>query len=137
MLCTEAAIARTEINPATFFIPGQLWRYHTRPNEEASRLVIGSVDVVRRQTVISICVTGAHIINLRRPDGFQDMLPHIPIAAATLATCVVEMCGETPVPLEFDEGYQMWREGVEWGQSSFFTIPVADILNLAEQSAPK
>jgi len=118
-------------------VPGQLWRYQTRPNEETSRIVIGSVDVVRRQTVISICVTGAHIVNLRRPDGFQDMLPHIPIAASTLINCVVEICGQSPVPLEFDEGYQMWREGVEWGQSSFFTIPVADILSLAEQSAPK
>ena len=116
------------------FSPGQVWRYHTRPNEESSRLIIGSIDVVGRQTVVSVSVIGARIVNPRRPDGVQEMLPHIPIAASTLVTCVVELCGESKVPAEFSEGYQIWREGVEWGRSSFFTIAVADILTVAEQA---
>jgi hypothetical protein len=126
-----------DAGPAHPFAPGQVWIYRTRPNEEGSRLIIGSVDVVSGETVVSVCVTGARIRNPRRPDGIQEMLPHTPVAAATLVACVIELCGEAEVPAEFAEGYQVWREGVEWGNSTFFTIPVAEILTLAEQVAPQ
>ena len=123
--------------PAHPFAPGQVWRYHTRPNEESSRVIIGSVDVVGRETVVSVCVTGTQIRNARRPEGIQHMLPHTPVAASALEACVIELCGEADVPAEFAEGYQVWREAVESGQSTFFTIPVAEILTLAERVAPQ
>jgi hypothetical protein len=112
-----------------------VWRYHTRPHEPSSRLIVGSIDVVGRETVVSVCVVGVSIRNASRPDFVQDMLPHTSVAAATLAECVIELEGVLPVPPEFEDGYRAWTESVELGQAGFFTMPVAEILTIAEQAS--
>jgi len=118
------------------FAAKQVWRYHTRPNEDDSRLIIGSIDVVGRETVVSVCVVGICIRNLRRPEGMQEILPHTPIAVPALLDSVIEPCGEAELPIEFSEGYEVWRGAVERGHSTFFTISVAEILDLAEEVTP-
>ena len=118
------------------FAPKQVWRYRTRPDEDDSRLIIGSIDVVSRETVVSVCVVGTRIRNPHRPGGIQEMLPHTPMAMPALVECVIELCGAAELPKEFSEGYNVWREAVERGQSTFFTISVAEILGLAEEVAP-
>src|SRR3546814_291166 len=62
---------------AASFEEGQIWRYQTRPGEEASRLFIARIDRgLGTQSIYHIYVDGLKLKNPLYEGGVQDHLPH-------------------------------------------------------------
>src|SRR3546814_11548015 len=70
---------------AASFEEGQLWRYQTRPGEEASRLFIARIDRgLGTQSIYHIYVDGLKLKNPLYEGGVQDHLPHAPVTRQAL-----------------------------------------------------
>src|SRR3546814_10896491 len=62
---------------AASFEEGQIWRYQTRPGEEASRLFIARIHRgLGTQSIYHIYVDGQKLKNPPYEGGVQDYLPH-------------------------------------------------------------
>ena len=111
--------------------PGQVWRYHTRPDEETSRITILKVESREDgNTTVHIRVDGLKLRNPRAPTGHNEVLPHAPIDAVALDRSVVTMDSTVETLPEFEEGYRTWKDS----KGGVFTITVAEILTFVEES---
>lgn len=129
LLAALPAAAQEAPEPSRY-AEGQVWEYHTRPGEEASRLRIQRIEPwpgggpdsdgrVYHVTVIGVRLAGA-------PDPMA--LQHLPVSRATLDASVTRLSeagGDFPSP---DEGIRLWREG----RGGVFTIPMTAILAAAD-----
>jgi len=114
------------------FAPGQAWTYRGALVEH-SRVVVGATDRLElpgSPTVVSISVNDAWPVNAGLGVIEQKAIYHCPIAAETLAECVIAGDGVGKTADGFDEGYARWRQGLERGEGGFFTIPVSEIVEL-------
>ena len=76
---------------------------------------------------------GLAIANPHIPSGVQDQLSHCPVTAATLEASVVELVSSDEASLpDISEGYAVWREAFDAGESGYFTSPVAKIVEHIE-----
>jgi hypothetical protein len=110
----------------TRYYPGQIWSYHTRPEEKDSRLTVLQVDEVGPERIVHIRVEG---FSLTGPEGkLIHTLPHMPIFEEALDRSVVAQLGESvPLP-DYQEGYIIWREAFERGGAGAFRLTVAEAI---------
>ena len=119
-----AAIA----SPPSQYKAGQVWAYKTRTKEAGSLLKIQRIGPSNNgsETVYHISLIGLKI-GSQSP---QTALPHLPVSQKTLDNSVTTLqrtSAAFPAP---DEGIEIWQED----QGGIFTIPVAEILDVIEQS---
>src|SRR5262245_2097527 len=112
--------------PATssHFEANQVWRYNTRPGEEASRVIIGKIERwPRLGTVIHIKLTG-----LRLATG-QSVVPHAPVAEDQIVASVTDLTTEAADLEGLEEGYEVWlaSRGGAW------TITLAELVDVLEE----
>ena len=123
---------------AASFEVGQVWRYNTRPGEEASRLYIAHIDRdLATRTIFHLYIDGLKLQNPLMAGGVQDHLTHVPVSRETLEASVTELQQENVLPPDISEGYVLWREAFEKGQAGVFTVPVAQIVGIIEQAFAK
>jgi len=128
----EAQLRPTDLS---HFRAGQVWRYRTRPGEEGSRMIVGRVEQSARGDVfVHVQLDGLNILNHQAPSGRSTVIQHLPIAEAHLAASVLELIAEDGAVSDFEEGYAMWREAYSAGQGGVFTLPLADIVDVMEQT---
>jgi hypothetical protein len=113
------------------FRAGQVWRYHTRPGEEASRATILRVE--NDPKLGAVVHIGVSALKLKTPSGPQNAIGHLPFAASALESSVVEMVSEGPPP-ELPEGYRVWRQAFESGKGGVFSISVAEAVSFVEKA---
>jgi hypothetical protein len=110
---------------------GQVWQYRARPGEESSDLVIHRIELVRSIEVLHISVRGLRIRNPHTDSGYQERLPHTPIARAALDASVTTMIAHgVPDDDGFERGYAKWREE----KGGVFTVTVAEIIDVLERA---
>jgi hypothetical protein len=120
---------------AASFEEGQIWRYQTRPGEEASRLFIARIDRgLGTQTIYHIYLDGLKLKNPLYEGGVQDHLPHAPVTRRSLETSVTELLEEHATMPDIAEGYAAWLLAFEKGQAGIFTLPVNQIVQHIEDA---
>ncbi len=117
------------------FKAGQVWSYHTRPNELRSTLLIDKVESdAKLGPIYHISVTGVKVKNPRAPDGATQELPHFPVSRKTLEDSVVKLVGNAAPNPKYLEGYATWKQAFDAGNAGIFTIPVAEIVDFIEKT---
>ncbi len=120
------------------FSAGQIWKYKTRPGEEASRLVVCKVETHEKfGTIIHIHVEDLAIKNPRPPGGVSRVIGHLPFAEEALRQSVVTIAGRRKTLPDYEEGYKTWKEAFDAGKAGIFTVPVAEVVAFMEQALNK
>src|SRR4051794_1654276 len=118
------------------FEPGQVWSYHARPGEEASRLTVVKVEPHDKLgTIVHIRVDG---VAQKTPGGVSRVIRHMPFAEEAIAGSVVELLASgAPVPASYEEGYRIWKEAFDEGKAGVFTVTVAESITFCEGVSSK
>jgi hypothetical protein len=130
--CSET---RPALEPATHgrFVTGQVWRYRTRPGEEASRVIIGRIEKDSQSgTIIHVKLTGLRIPNPLAPGGINSELPHAPVSDAAMSASVTDLTDDVADLAGFTEGYETWLQYS--GGAGVFTTPLSEIVTFVEQA---
>ena len=116
------------------YAPGQSWTYHTRPGEEASRLVIRQIDIEPKDgEIFHASLLGVKLRNHRVHGGFQPAMHHVVMNRSALDRSVKEMVGKGDADETWKGGHRVWREAYDAGDADVFDIPAADILGYLER----
>lgn len=116
--------------------PGQVWRYNTRPGEEASTATVLRVDehpVLGE--IVHLAVDGLRL-SATNEHAVNDVR-HMPFAAQALASSLTTVLMTAESLPEFEDGYAMWREAFDRGTAGVFTISIADALSGMEDAMRK
>jgi hypothetical protein len=111
------------------YAAGQVWEYRTRPQEPESLLKIQRVEAdPAGRPIYHISLIGLHIAGLKGGEA-----QHLPVSKATLDASVTRLSASTAAFPDPSEGIALWRQA----KGGVFTIPVAEIVGVIEQSAQK
>lgn len=108
------------------YVEGQVWEYHTRPQDSGSLLKVQRVGTMGAEKVYHISVVGVHFAT----PGIAGILPHIPVSEETLDASVTKLTAEKrdfPTSALAD-GIEEWRKA----QGGVFTIPISQIVGIID-----
>lgn len=109
---------------------GQLWRYHTRPGEESSRLIINRIDLTAEHgPIYHISVLG---LQIHQGNNMLTEINHAPISQEPLLQSLIELVDDQVVYPEYEEGYNKWQEAYEEENAGIFTLDVAALVEMIE-----
>lgn len=124
----------SEAANAYYFSEGQVWRYHTRPNEPESAILINKIEYHSGLgAIFHISIAGVQVKN---PHGEEPLtqLGHFPVVAASLEQSLTELVDTNVDNLSYREGYESWREAFVQGKAGVFNIPVEQIISFVEEA---
>ncbi|MCA9794186.1 MAG: hypothetical protein KC910_20400 [Candidatus Eremiobacteraeota bacterium] len=105
---------------------GQEWKYHNRPGEDDSRVIILKLEKGKDGTSLAhIAVT-----NL----GEQGTVHHLPFTEKAVRASLTELVGTTDYESE-PEGYKLWKADYDQGKAGVFDQPVAEAVELVLKQA--
>lgn len=108
------------------FVAGQLWQYHTRPQEPDSRLWVLKVEQDGTLgPIVHVAVLGLRLHDPRSPRGLSDTIGHLPFSEPAVRGSVVRLEGFTTEPPDLD-GYAAWRQAFERDGAGIFSISVRE-----------
>ncbi len=117
------------------FASGQVWLYKTRPTEEASRVIIGKIEMTPKVgTIVHVKLIGLRLKNSSALGGFSTVLTHAPVSEAALSASVTELSNEVFDLDGFSEGYNTWLSSFRTGDAGVFTISLSEIAEAMEQA---
>jgi hypothetical protein len=118
------------------FEVGQVWEYKTRVGEEESRVLINKVEEdPKLGRIFHISISKIHLRN--SAVTIADELPHLPVSLETLnSSCTMLVGLSEPNPM-YLKGYLIWKQAFDAGNAGIYTIPIAEILNVAEGTLQK
>jgi hypothetical protein len=123
----ETKTVFTDTDKSEFKV-GQVWKYKTRPGEEASTLVILKVETAPGwSTVVHVGVVGVKIAS---PQGIKDNISHLPFDEAAVKASVTSKISDNGKLTDFHEGYDLWRED----KGGVFTVSVAEAVSFVEKA---
>ena len=130
------SITATPSLAAESYEAGQLWHYHTRPGEEASRVLINLIEPHDKLgKMIHISVLDVNVKNPHTASGMTHELPHFPVSEETLQKSLTTLAGRRDILADYREGYEVWKEAFDAGKAGIFTISVAEIVDVVERAA--
>ena len=117
------------------FEAGQVWSYENREGEDQSRVLVERVGrLADTATVVHIQIIRVAVASRFQPSGVQDIIPHVAIAEDVLDASVLELKDEVVSPVGFASAYGAWLQTVESGEASYYTMSVAEIVDLVERA---
>jgi hypothetical protein len=120
------------------YTAGQVWTYHVKPGDEGSTLQINKVEQdPKLGPIFHISVFGLRISNPRVAGGILTELPHLPVSKETLDKSVDSLSHAAVRPVAYEEGYAHWKREFDAGRAGIYTMSVAEIVTLAEQTMSK
>lgn len=120
------------------YAAGQVWKYHVNSGDESSTLQINKVEQdPKLGAIYHISVFRLHISNPRVAGGIQTELPHLPVSKETLDKSVETLVNAPLRPVAYEEGYTYWKKEFDAGHAGIYTMSVAEIITLAEQTMSK
>ena len=118
------------------FQPGQVWRYNTRPGEEASTLEVLKVESHPKAGIIVHIAVDS--VRVRMPSGENThKLGHLPLAEDALRRSVTTKVRDGTATERGTEGYREWRRAFDAGRGGVFTTTVAECVAFVEQAASR
>jgi hypothetical protein len=120
------------------YAAGQVWTYHVNSGDESSTLQINKIEQdPKLGAIYHISVFGLHISNPRVAGGILTELPHLPVSKETLDKSVETLVNAPLRPVAYEEGYAHWKKEFDAGHAGIYTMSVAEIVTLAEQTMSK
>ena len=120
------------------YAAGQVWTYHVKPGDEGSTLQINKVEQdPKLGPIFHISVFGLRISNPRVAGGILTELPHLPVSKETLDKSVESLSHAAIRPVAYEEGYAHWKREFDAGRAGIYTMSVAEIVTIAEQTMSK
>lgn len=118
----------------TEFATGQVWHYHSRPQDVGSRIIIGLLETdPRLGQLVHIQVTGVVASGPLSDSPSRRVISHLPISAEALSHSVTDLdSAAIPNLSGLREGYERWRADFDRGEAGIFTIPVREIVEIFE-----
>jgi hypothetical protein len=115
------------------FQVGQVWHYHTRPQEPESTFTIVKIDShPERESIIHISVSGLKYRNRHIIGGFSSTIGHMPFKEDAISRSVTELASENaPLP-KFEAGYKLWKQAFDSGEGGFYILTVAEAIDIME-----
>lgn len=114
---------------------GQVWRYKARLPEIGSTLTIVKIDQdAELGNIIHIGIQNLHMRNPHVPAGFTTDFPHLPLSEEALDESVVNLLRTHADLPDYAEGYKMWRKAFDVQEAGIFTLPVAECIDVIEQT---
>jgi hypothetical protein len=136
------ALAISFAAAAADYEAGQIWSIKGRAKDPAPEALILRVEPgTPVGDVVFIAVAG---VKLCLPNGkCGDMFSPLAVSKEALDKSVKELVGRAPPPstdeerarLQFDKGYEFWKEGVAKGARVTITVPLAEALDEMEGGA--
>ncbi|HEV7819733.1 MAG TPA: hypothetical protein VGO84_01040 [Burkholderiales bacterium] len=111
---------------------GQLWSYKTRPQEKDSTLMVLHIDNTSK--LGQVVFVGVKDVRILHPSGkvLSSMSP-LPFTKDALDRSVIKLIGKTDKLMNFDFGYQKWKEAQFAGKRPpTYIKPVAEIIGSLE-----
>lgn len=120
----------------TTYQQGQKWCYKTREGETASRVFIAKVDEHDKLgNIYHLYIDDIRLKNPYLESGVQDFLPHTPVSEKTLEKSLTTLENEAYTEeIDISEGYQEWREAFDNGKAGIYTISIAEIITIVEDT---
>jgi len=125
------AVGNAAAQDVNVYMPGQVWTYRTVPGDDASRVVIGKVEVLEKDgMVIHAMITDLSLPDALSPGGGSMMynITHVPLTKSALDQSVLKLDGSRQIDKVFDEAYAEWREAYDKNQAGLVDRPLADIV---------
>ncbi len=120
------------------YAAGQVWTYHVKPGDEGSTLQINKVEKdPKLGAIYHISVFGLRISNPRVAGGVLTELPHLPVSKETLDKSVESLSRAAVRPVAYEEGYAHWKSEFDAGRAGIYTVSVAEIVTIAEETMSK
>lgn len=117
------------------FAVGQVWKYNTRPGEEASTIEVVRIDKYDDlDPIIHISVKGLKLHNPAFDHGISETIGHLPFARQAVDSSVTEMVVAKAELTDFEEGYLQWKRAFEAGEGGIFTISIAEAVEYFEET---
>ena len=117
------------------FQVGQIWQYRVRPVDPQSTLQIVTVDLLHEKEVaVHVQVRGLNMKSSpTKPE--EGIASHLPFSEEALEASVTNLLYQvSPLPDDFEEGYEMWREAFLEGKAGIFSVPVAEVISMIENT---
>jgi hypothetical protein len=120
------------------YAAGQVWTYHVKSGDEGSTLQINKIEQdPKLGAIFHISVFGLRISNPRVAGGILTELPHLPVSKETLDKSVESLSHAPLRPVAYEQGYAHWKREFDAGHAGIYTISIAEIVTLAEQTMSK
>lgn len=117
---------------------GQIWSYKTRTGEEKSTVLINKIEEHEKLgNIFHISVYKVKVKNPHIAGGITTDLPHFPVSEETLKKSLIKFIGKSKINPEYHEGYKTWKAALDNGKAGIFTISVAEIIGIVEESINK
>ena len=117
------------------FSAGQRWAYQTRPQDEGSTLIVLRVDDAGDSgRIVHVALGGLSVKNPFSPDGRSTTVRHMPFEEAALRRSVTKLLADGVEVPPYEDGYAMWREAFDAGRAGYYTITVAEAVQVIEES---
>ena len=117
------------------FQVGQVWEYQTRLVDPKSTLQILNVQRLYGTTVaVHVQVNG---LNLKSVPKLKDggTASHLPFSEESIEASVTNLLrANQPLPEDYKEGYETWYNAFMEGKAGVFTMPVARVVNMIEET---
>ena len=120
---------------AAQFFTGQVWTYKNRIGEDGSTVLINKVEShPKLGKIFHVSIFGVKVKNSKLAGGISTDLPHFPVSEETLNKSVVKLIGKKAPNPEYLDGYNVWKEAFDNGEAGIFTITLAEIVGVIEES---
>jgi hypothetical protein len=120
------------------YAAGQVWTYHVNAGDEGSTLQINKIEQdPKLGPIFHISVFGLRISNPHIAGGVLTELRHLPVSKETLDKSVESLVKSPIRPVAYEEGYAHWKQAFDAGQAGIYTMSVAEIVALAQQTMSK
>lgn len=120
---------------ASQFSVGQIWSYKTRSGEEASTVLINKIEThPKLGEIFHVSIFGVKVKNSKVAGGLSTELPHFPVSGETLNKSVTKLVGQRQPNPEYIDGYNFWKQAFDNGEAGIFTITLAEIVGVVEES---
>ena len=104
----QSSCAQPQLVADSKFVPGQVWRYKTRPGEENSTVTILRVEKTPKLgTIVHVRVDGVRFTNCTGGPS-PTAIEHAPLSRAALEASVTGKVGSVPKVPDHAAGYQDW-----------------------------
>jgi hypothetical protein len=114
-----------------------VWKYRTRPGEEASRITVLKVESdLKLGTIVHIAIDGVTIRNPSNPAEPSRTIGHLPFQEKALTESVTTQDG-THAGAPDLEGYHTWKEAFDRSEAGIWTVPVAEAVGAMETALNK
>ena len=116
------------------FLPGQVWKYMTRPNENMSLIIICKVETLNGVQIVHVVIDGLKMKQQGMPAGEIDRIGHLPFTETAMQNSVTQLVETSNVPDDYLIGYRQWRALYNQRKATAISVNVRDALRHIENS---